>query len=323
MKPIAMLMTLLVSAVSFAQGVEKVDLGSIPTPVVVRFRDNSTDGELRRILERFMGPGMENALADVATNEYLFYRNNLRRLWFHPQSGYFSWSDSAVDVPAWTGPQEVGPDDAEKMWVLGETFVRSLGLLSSSEKLTREHARMLTVWYPVEDSQIDAVVPQGYDLTFGRTVLGWPVFGGSYAKVRFCSPSKICGGEVLFRQIESVEYRKMRPQDEVSNSLTAAVLAQTLDFAPLEPDPTFPPMYGIYCRGKGSHQVVGYPVLQVRACDQGSGCLAGAVLWADLVADVPESPKRVVLPWHQAEIDRFVEAPGTENVSPSGCEECK
>jgi len=51
MRPSAVLPTVLVSTVCFAQGVEKVDTGKIPTPVVVHFRNFSTDAELKRILE--------------------------------------------------------------------------------------------------------------------------------------------------------------------------------------------------------------------------------------------------------------------------------
>lgn len=319
-----LLLTILVSTVCFAQGVEKVDTGKIPTPVVVHFRDFSTDAELTRILEKFIGPGTEKPLAEIATSEYLYYRTALRRLWYQPQSGHFSWFDSAAaEVPAWAGPQEVAQEDAEKMWALGEAFVRSLGLLSPDEVLTRERARMLTVTASIRDSQNETVVPLGYEITFGRTVMGWPLFGGSYAKIRFCSLSDICSGEVLFRQIEAVEYRDMRSQDEITESLSAKVLTQTLEYGPLEPDPASSPKFGIYCRGKGEHQIIGYPVLQVRACDQGTGCLSGSVLWTDLVSDVAESPKHVVLPWYQAEIDRFGEMPGTEILPPPGCGECK
>lgn len=323
MKLVAVLMTVLGSSASFAQGIEKVDLGAVPSPLVVRFRDFSTNEDLRRILKLLMGPGMEKALSDAATSEYLFYSNGPRRLWFQPQSGHFSWSDSVADGPAWSGPADVGPDDANKMWMLAEAFVRSLGLLSPYEELSRERARMLSVSVMSADDKPSMNLSVGYEVLFSRTVMGWPLLGGSYAKVRFCSLSQICGGEVLFRQIDAVESRQMRPQEEILDSLAAEALLQLLEYGPLESEPMLPPRYGIYCRGKGEHQTVGYPVMQVKACDKGTGCLAGAVLLAALVSDVANGPKLVPIPWHQAEIDRFNEATGIEIVPPAGCGGCK
>jgi hypothetical protein len=210
------------------------------------------------------------------------------------------------------------------MWKLAESFVRSLEILTTCEELTRERAQWLTITFRERGVSDVRVVPQGYELTFGRNIMDWPVHGGSYAKVVFCRQDQICGGEVLFRQIEGIDMLDSLPSTKISEALDAELLFERLEYGPMELGTAAGMDLAILCRGRNEHQTVAYPMLSIHACDADSNCASGSILRVQITSQPPDGPRQVSIPWHIEVLERLkVERQDVENAVPVGCGGCK